>query len=198
MRCARHPGGLPLRGKYGRWRGLIRCQAAAQGLLRGFGTGTVGCAGLLAAKFAGCDLSSRSTCSTRAWRSPAVWGRRTPSTPPDPQLVERSDASRAGVGPSGASWKRRASPAALRRAAVEVLTPRGTACLVGTREQGSRCPGDADPATRPAAYAGASRESDVQPFYRLIELYRDGHRCRLSGSCGTIRTPRSTTPSRTC
>ena len=73
-----------------------------------FGTGTVGCAGLLAASWRAATYHRGRRVRRPPGARPQSGATRTVNAT-DPQLVERSDASRAGVGPSGA-LKRRASP----------------------------------------------------------------------------------------
>ena len=162
---------LPVRG-HGRWRGDARVKPQPGDSYVAFGTGTVGCAGLLAAKLAGCDpIIAVDVFDDRLALARSL-GRRTPSTPQTRSWSTRSDASRAGVGPSGA-LKRRASP----RPSV----PRSRYCAARhrvprrQRALGSRCPGDADPATRPQRARVHQGESDVQTFLpHLIALYRAG------------------------
>jgi aryl-alcohol dehydrogenase len=92
----------------------------------------------------------------------------------DPQLV---DEVRRLAGGRGARWCLEAAgaPAAL-RAAVEVLAPRGTACLVGSTRAGVEVPLEMRALQQGRSVRGCIQgESDVQTFLpHLIELYRAG------------------------
>jgi aryl-alcohol dehydrogenase len=139
-----------------------------------FGTGTVGCAGLLAAKLAGCDpiiavdvFDERLTLARSLGATHIV-------NATDPQLV---NAVRSLAGGRGAQWCLEAAgvPAAL-RAAVEVLAPRGTVCLVGSAGAGVEVSLEMRTLQQGRLVRGCIQgESDVQTFLpRLIDLYRAG------------------------
>ena len=183
-------------GKHGRWRGDARARPQPGDSYVAFGTGTVGCAGLLAAKLAGCDpIIAVDVFDDRLALARSL-GARTPSTPQTRSWSTRSDASRAGVGPGGA-LKRRASP----RPSVPRSSTRAARHRVPRRQRarwGRGAPGDADPATRPQralVHQGEGVRAALLPH--LIALYRAGQ-LPIEQWCGTIRTPRSTTPWRTC
>jgi aryl-alcohol dehydrogenase len=139
-----------------------------------FGTGTVGFAGLLAARLAGCDpiiavdlFDDRLALARNLGATHTVSAR-------DPHLV---DAVRRLAGGRGAQYCLEAagSPAAL-RAAVEVLAPRGTACLVGSARAGVEVPLEMRTLQQGRTVRGCIQgESDVQTFLpHLIDLYRHG------------------------
>ena len=99
-----------------------------------FGTGTVGCTGLLAAKLAGCDpIIAVDVFDERLALARSLGATHTVNAQ-HPQLVEEV---RGLAGGGGAQWCLEAAgvPAAL-RAAGEVLAPCGTACLVGSARAG--------------------------------------------------------------
>jgi len=139
-----------------------------------FGTGTVGCAGLLAAKLAGCDpiiavdvFDERLALARSLGATHAVNAK-------NPQLVNEV---RRLAGGRGAKFCLEAAgfPEAL-RAAVEVLAPRGTACLVGSARAGVEVHLEMRLLQQGRMVRGCIQgESDVQTFLpRLIALYRDG------------------------
>ena len=139
-----------------------------------FGTGTVGCAGLLAAKLAGCDpIIAVDVFDERLTLARSLGATHTVNAT-DPQLV---DAVRSLAGGRGAQWCLEAAgvPAAL-RAAVEVLAPRGTACLVGSAGAGVEVSLEMRTLQQGRLVRGCIQgESDVQTFLpRLIDLYRAG------------------------
>jgi len=139
-----------------------------------FGTGTVGFAGLLAAKLLGCDpiiavdlFDERLALARRLGATHTVNAK-------DPQLV---DEVRRLAGGRGAQFCLEAAgfPEAL-RAAVEVLAPRGTACLVGSARAGVEVSLEMRTIQQGRMVRGCVQgESDVQSFLpHLIELYRAG------------------------
>jgi aryl-alcohol dehydrogenase len=103
-----------------------------------FGTGTVGFAGLLAAKLAGCDpIIAVDVFDERLALARSLGATHTVNAK-EAKLV---DEVRQLAGGRGAQFCLEAAgvPAAL-RAAVEVLAPRGTACLVGSARAGVEVP----------------------------------------------------------
>ena len=99
-----------------------------------FGTGTVGFAGLLAAKLSGCDpIIAVDLFDDRLALARSLGATHTVNAK-EPQLV---DEVRRLAGRRGAQFCLEAAgfPEAL-RAAVDVLAPRGTACLVGSARAG--------------------------------------------------------------
>jgi len=93
----------------------------------------------------------------------------------DPQLVHEV---RRLAGGRGAQWCLEAAgvPAAF-RAAVEVLAPRGAACLVGSARAGVEVSLEMRTLQQGRSVRGCIQgESDVQTFLPyLIDLYRAGH-----------------------
>jgi len=141
----------------------------------GFGTGTVGCAGLLAAKLAGCaPIIAVDVFDDRLALARSLGATHTVNAKA-PQLV---DEVRRLAGGRGAQWCLEAAgvPAAL-RAAVEVLAPRGTACLVGSARAGVEVPLEMRTLQQGRSVRGCIQgESDVQTFLPyLIDHYRAGH-----------------------
>jgi aryl-alcohol dehydrogenase len=139
-----------------------------------FGLGTVGCAGLLAAKLAGCDpLIAVDVFEERLALAHSLGATHTVNAT-DPQLVA---AVQRLAGGRGARWCLEAAgvPAAL-RAALEVLAPRGTACLVGSAGAGVEVALEMRTLQQGRSVRGCIQgESDVQTFLpHLIALYRDG------------------------
>jgi aryl-alcohol dehydrogenase len=139
-----------------------------------FGTGTVGCAGLLAAKLAGCDpIIAVDVFDERLALARSLGATYTVNTK-DPQLV---DQVRRLAGGRGAKFCLEAAgfPEAL-RAAVEVLAPRGTACLVGSARAGVEVHLEMRTLQQGRMVRGCVQgDSDVQTFLpRLIALYREG------------------------
>ncbi len=139
-----------------------------------FGTGAVGFAGLLAAKFSGCDpiiavdlFDERLALALDLGATHAVNAQR-------PKLV---DEVRQLAGGRGAQFCLEAAgfPEAL-RAAVEVLAPRGTACLVGSAGAGVDVHLEMRAIQQGRVVRGCIQgESDVQTFLpHLIERYRVG------------------------
>ena len=139
-----------------------------------FGAGTVGFAGLLAAKLAGCapiiavDLfDDRLALALELGATHAVNAKH-------PQLV---DEVKRLAGGRGARFCLEAAgfPEAL-RAAVGVLAPRGTTCLVGSARAGVEAQLEMRAIQQGRVVRGCVQgESDVQTFLpRLIDLYRDG------------------------
>jgi aryl-alcohol dehydrogenase len=139
-----------------------------------FGTGTVGFAGMLAAKLCGCDpiiavdLHDDRLALARALGATATVNAR------DPDLVARVKSLAGG---RGARFALEAAgfPEAL-RAAVEVLAPRGTACLVGSARAGVDVSLEMKTIQQGRVLRGCSQgESDVQRFLpRLIDLHVSG------------------------
>jgi len=139
-----------------------------------FGTGTVGFAGLLAAKLAGCDpLIAVDVFDERLALARSLGATHTVNAT-DPQLVHEV---RRLAGGRGAQWCLEAAgvPAAL-RAAVEVLAPRGTACLVGSASAGVEVSLEMRTLQQGRSVRGCIQgDSDVQTFLpHLITLYRAG------------------------
>jgi aryl-alcohol dehydrogenase len=139
-----------------------------------FGTGTVGCAGLLAAKLAGCDpIIAVDVFDERLALAHSLGATHTVNAKA-PQLVNEV---RRLAGGRGAQWCLEAAgvPAAL-RAAVEVLAPRGTACLVGSARAGVEVPLETRALQQGRIVRGCIQgDSDVRTFLpRLIALYCAG------------------------
>jgi aryl-alcohol dehydrogenase len=139
-----------------------------------FGTGTVGFAGLLAAKLSGCDpIIAVDLFEDRLALAKSLGATHTVNAK-HPQLV---DEVRRLAGKRGAKFCLEAAgfPEAL-RAAVEVLAPRGTACLVGSARAGVEVSIEMRTIQQGRVIRGCVQgESDVQQFLpRLIELYRAG------------------------
>lgn len=139
-----------------------------------FGTGTVGCAGLLAAKLAGCDpIIAVDVFDERLALAQSLGATHTVKAQ-DPHLV---DTVRRLAGGRGARWCLEAAgvPEAL-RAAVAVLAPRGTACLVGSARAGVEVHLEMRTIQQGRTVRGCIQgESDVQTFLpHLIALYRAG------------------------
>jgi aryl-alcohol dehydrogenase len=139
-----------------------------------FGTGTVGFAGMLAARLCGCDpivavdLFDDRLALARALGASATVNAR------DPELIAKV---RKLAGGRGARYCLEAAgfPQAL-RAAVEVLAPRGTACLVGSARPGVEVGLEMKTIQQGRIVRGCVQgESDVQRFLpRLIDLYAAG------------------------
>jgi aryl-alcohol dehydrogenase len=139
-----------------------------------FGTGTVGCAGLLAAKLVGCDpIIAVDVFDERLALARSLGATHTVNAK-DPQLINQV---RRLAGGRGAQFCLEAAgvPEAL-RAAVEVLAPRGTACLVGSARAGVDVAVEMRTIQQGRIVRGCVQgESDVQTFLpRLIDLYCDG------------------------
>jgi aryl-alcohol dehydrogenase len=139
-----------------------------------FGTGTVGFAGLLAAKLAGCDpIIAVDLFDDRLALARTLGATHTVNAK-NPRLVEEV---RRIAGKRGARFCLEAAgfPEAL-RAAVECLAPRGTACLVGSARAGVDVPIEMRTLQQGRIVRGCVQgESNVQQFLpRLIELYRAG------------------------
>ena len=139
-----------------------------------FGTGTVGCAGLLAAKLAGCDpIIAVDVFDERLALAGSLGATHTINAK-DSHLV---DEVRRLAGGRGAQFCLEAAgvPEAF-RAAVEVLAPRGTACLVGSAGAGVEVPLEMRTIQQGRIVRGCVQgESTVQIFLpRLIDLYRAG------------------------
>ncbi|MCB1743229.1 MAG: NAD(P)-dependent alcohol dehydrogenase [Gammaproteobacteria bacterium] len=138
-----------------------------------FGVGTVGCAALMAARLAGCepivavDLHEPRLELARELGASHTFDARAP------ELVERIRESVDG----GARFALEAAgfPESL-RAAIEVLGPRGTACLVGSAAPGVEVSVEMKRIQRGRRVCGCVQgESQVQHFLpELIELYRQG------------------------
>ena len=139
-----------------------------------FGTGTVGFAGLLAAKLSGCDpIIAVDMFDDRLALARSLGATQTVNAK-HPQLV---DEVRRLAGKRGAKYCLEAAgvPEAL-RAAVEVLAPRGTACLVGSARSGVDVSLEMRTIQQGRIVRGCVQgESHIQQFLpRLIELYRAG------------------------
>ncbi len=139
-----------------------------------FGTGTVGFAGLLAAKLSGCDpIIAVDMFDDRLALARSLGATQTVNAK-HPHLV---DEVRRLAGKRGAKFCLEAAgfPEAL-RTAVEVLAPRGTACLVGSARAGVDVALEMRTIQQGRIVRGCVQgESDVQKFLpRLIELYRAG------------------------
>jgi aryl-alcohol dehydrogenase len=140
-----------------------------------FGTGTVGFAGLLAAKYAGCDpIIAVDLFDDRLALARSLGATHTVNAK-HPRLV---DEVRRLAGKRGANYCLEAAgfPDAL-RAAVEVLAPRGTACLVGSARAGIEVALEMRTIQQGRIVRGCIQgEADVQAFLpRLIDMYRTGH-----------------------
>jgi len=137
-----------------------------------FGTGTVGCAGLLAAKLVGCDPIIAVDVFDECLALAHSLGATHTINAKAPTLV---DEVRRLAGGRGAQFCLEAAgvPEAF-RAAVEVLAPRGTACLVGSARAGVDVHLEMRALQQGRIVRGyVQGESDVQTFLpRLIELYR--------------------------
>ncbi len=139
-----------------------------------FGTGTVGFAGLLAAKLSGCNpIIAVDLFDARLALALDLGATHTVNAK-DPKLVEEV---RRLAGGRGAQFCLEAAdfPEAL-RAAVDVLAPRGTACLVGSAGAGVDVQLEMRAIQQGRVVRGCVQgESDVQTFLpHLIALYRDG------------------------
>jgi aryl-alcohol dehydrogenase len=139
-----------------------------------FGIGTVGFAGLIAAKLSGCDpIIAVDLFDERLALARSLGATHTVNAK-DPKLV---DEVRRHAGGRGAQFCLEAAgfPEAL-RAAVDVLAPRGTACLVGSARAGVDVHLEMRALQQGRVVRGCIQgESDVQSFLpRLIALYREG------------------------
>jgi len=139
-----------------------------------FGTGTVGFAGMLAAKLAGCDpIIAVDLFDDRLALARSLGATHTVNAK-HPQLI---DEVRRLAGGRGARFCLEAAgfPEAL-RAAVDVLAPRGTACLVGSARAGVEVALEMKTIQQGRIVRGCVQgESDVQTFLpRLIALHREG------------------------
>ncbi len=139
-----------------------------------FGTGTVGFAGLLAAKLCGCDpiiavdlFDDRLALARELGATHTVNARH-------PDLVTEVKRLAGGRG-ARFCLEAAGAPEAL-RAAVAVLAPRGTACLVGSARPGVEVSLEMKTVQQGRIVRGCTQgESHVQTFIpRLIELYREG------------------------
>lgn len=139
-----------------------------------FGTGTVGFAGLLAAKLCGCNpIVAVDLFDDRLALARELGATHTVNAK-HPDLV--NEVKRL-VGGRGARFTLEAAgfPEAL-RAAVDVLAPRGTACLVGSARPGVEVHLEMKTIQGGRIVRGCTQgESNVQAFIpRLIDLYREG------------------------
>jgi len=139
-----------------------------------FGAGTVGLAGLMAAKLAGCDpiiavdvFENRLALARELGATHVVDAGR-----PDAAAEVRRIAGGPGV---KFSLEAAGVPAAL-RAAVDALAPRGTCCLVGSARDGVEASIEMRTLQQGRVVRGCIQgESVVQEFLpRLVELYRAG------------------------
>jgi aryl-alcohol dehydrogenase len=139
-----------------------------------FGVGTVGFAGLFAAKLSGCDPIIAVDLFDERLELARHLGATHTVNAQDSKLV---DEVRRLTGGRGAQRCLEAAgfPAAL-RAAVDVLAPRGTACLVGSASAGVDVHLEMRTIQQGRTVRGCVQgESDVQTFLpHLIDLYRDG------------------------
>lgn len=139
-----------------------------------FGTGTVGFAGLLAAKLAGCDpIVAVDMFDDRLALAKSLGATHVVNA----KARNLVDEVRKLAGGRGARFCLEAAgfPEAL-RAAVEVLAPRGTACLVGSAPPGVEVHLEMKNIQQGRIVRGCVQgESDVQSFLpRLIELHQQG------------------------
>ena len=139
-----------------------------------FGTGTVGFAGLLAAKLCGCDpIIAVDLFDDRLALARELGATHTVNAK-NPDLV--AEVKRLAGG-RGARFCLEAAgfPEAL-RTAVDVLAPRGTACLVGSARPGVEVYLEMKTIQQGRIVRGCVQgESDIKTFLpRLIELYRAG------------------------
>ncbi len=139
-----------------------------------FGVGTVGFAGLMAAKLSGCDpIIAVDLFDNRLAVAEALGATRTVNAQ-NPNLV---DEVRRLAGGRGARFCLEAAgaPAAL-RAAVEVLAPRGTVCLVGSARPGTDVSLEMPFIQQGRVVRGCMQgDSAVQTFLpRLIGLFQEG------------------------
>ena len=139
-----------------------------------FGAGTVGLAGLMAAKLAGCDpivavdlFENRLALARELGATHLVDARRA-----DAAAEVRRIAGGAGV---KFSLEAAGVPAAL-RTAVDALAPRGTCCLVGSARDGVEAAIEMRTLQQGRVVRGCIQgESVVKEFLpRLVELYRAG------------------------
>lgn len=139
-----------------------------------FGTGTVGFAGLLAAKLAGCDPIIAVDLFDERLALALELGVTHVVNAKDPQLI---DEVKRLAGGRGARFCLEAAgfPEAL-RSAVDVLAPRGMACLVGSAGTGVDVHLEMRAIQQGRMVRGCVQgESDVQAFLPyLIDLYRSG------------------------
>jgi len=139
-----------------------------------FGTGTVGFAGLLAAKLCGCDPIVAVDLHEERLALARELGATATVNAKEPDVVARVKKL---VGGRGARFALEAAgfPEAL-RAAVEVLAPRGTACLVGSARPGVEVSLEMKTIQQGRIVRGCVQgESDVQRFLpRLIALFAEG------------------------
>lgn len=138
-----------------------------------FGAGTVGLAGLMAAKLAGCDP----IVAVDVFESRLALARELGAT----HVVKAGDAGAAAevrrIAGGGVKFTLEAAgaPAAL-RAAVDALAPRGTCCLVGSARDGVEAALEMRTLQQGRVVRGCIQgESVVKDFLpRLVELYRAG------------------------
>ncbi len=139
-----------------------------------FGTGTVGFAGLLAAKLAGCDPIIAVDLFDERLALALELGVTHVVNAKDPQLI---DEVKRLAGGRGARFCLEAAgfPEAL-RSAVDVLAPRGMACLVGSAGTGVDVHLEMRAIQQGRMVRGCVQgESDVQAFLPyLIDHYRSG------------------------
>jgi aryl-alcohol dehydrogenase len=139
-----------------------------------FGTGTVGFAGLLAAKLCGCDPIIAVDLHDERLELARALGATATVNAKEPDLVARVQQLAGG---RGARFALEAAgfPEAL-RAAVNVLAPRGTACLVGSARFGVEVSLEMKTIQQGRVVRGCSQgESDVQRFLpQLIDLHVSG------------------------
>ena len=162
-----------------------------------FGAGTVGLAGLMAARIAGCDpviavdvFENRLALARELGATHVVDARRA-----DAAAEVRRIAGGAGV---RFSLEAAGVPAAL-RTAVDALAPRGTCCLVGSARDGVEAALEMRTLQQGRIVRGCIQgESVVKEFLprSSSSTALDGY--RSTASCGTTISRRSTTRSPTC
>jgi aryl-alcohol dehydrogenase len=139
-----------------------------------FGAGTVGLAGLMAARLAGCDpivavdLFDNRLALARELGATHVFNARAADTVAEIRRI-------AGGGGVHFSLEAAGAPAAL-RAAVDALAPRGTCCLVGSAGGGIEVALEMRHLQQGRVVRGCIQgESVIQEFLpRLVELWRAG------------------------
>ena len=139
-----------------------------------FGAGTVGLAGLMAAKLAGCDpiiavdvFENRLALARELGATHAVDAKR-PDVPAEVRRLAGGRGLKHSLEAAGV-------PAAL-RAAVDALAPRGTCCLVGSARDGVEAALEMRTLQQGRVVRGCIQgESVVKEFLpRLVELFRAG------------------------
>lgn len=139
-----------------------------------FGAGTVGLAGLMAAKLAGCDP----IIAVDLFENRLVLARELGATHTfDARSAEVAAEVRRIAGGAGVHYSLEAAgvPTAL-RAAIDALAPRGTCCLVGSAREGVEASIEMRTLQQGRVMRGCVQgESVVKEFLpQLVELYRAG------------------------